>query len=78
MLELYLLCRQIEVIRPCHLITNIQNLINYSSQLFQRQKKKCFAAIGNDESVKIATTQSDSVFNLFQFSISEVQIAPIP
>ena len=32
-----------------------------------KAKEKCFAATGNDESVKIATTQCDSVFNLSQF-----------
>ena len=35
-------------------------------------KEKCFAAIGNSESVKITLVQCDSFFILSQFSISEI------
>ena len=35
-------------------------------------KEKCFAAIGNAESVKITLVRCDSLFILSQFSISEI------
>ena len=63
---------------PLSLINEYSKLSRLCKSVVSKPKAKCFAAIENFESVKITFVQSDSFFISFQFSISEIQITPIP